>query len=233
MVRALYGAGLKPQRITGSSAGALVGASLASGVTPDEIRSEFRILRREDFWDPGVGPGVLRGRRFRRRLADLLVDSFEDCALPVAVSTFDVLRRQTVVQEHGSLSRAVQASCAVPGMFHPVWIRGRPHLDGGILDRRALAGIGAGERTLLHLLVSKSPWRSSDSPGLRAPTMANLKTLTLQSLPRSGPFRLHEGIRAMDQAYERTARALDLPATADTLAVAEKVTISDSSVLAG
>src|SRR5215212_4813676 len=57
-----------PVRVSGPSAGALVGGIWASGLDAPRIRDELLGLRREDFWDPGFGLGLLRGRLFRERL---------------------------------------------------------------------------------------------------------------------------------------------------------------------
>ena len=52
----------------------------------------------------------------------------------------------TRVLAAGPLSPAIHASCAVPLLFQPVWVEGRPLLDGGIADRPGLDGVPAGER---------------------------------------------------------------------------------------
>ena len=44
--------GLLPRRVTGSSAGALVGALWAAGLDASVLEDELRRLRRADFWDP-------------------------------------------------------------------------------------------------------------------------------------------------------------------------------------
>jgi len=100
-----------------------------------------------------------------------------------------------------------QASCAVPALFHPVWIDRRAYWDGGILDRPGLAGIPAGERVLFHHIASLSPWRTR----LSVPRRAGMITLVIDGLPRSGPFRLDAGRRALELAREATLRALDAP----------------------
>ena len=92
-------------------------------------------------------------------------------------------------------------------MFHPVWIARRPYWDGGILDRPGIAGVPPG-RLLFHHIASRSPWRSLSPP---LPRRAGLVALVLEDLPRSGPFRLEEGRRAMQLAREATERALDRP----------------------
>ncbi len=206
MLDALLTEGLVPAAACGSSAGALVGAAWASGVAIPDLVSTLRDLRRADFWDPAPGLGLLRGELFRRRIETLLPKRrFEDCAVPLAVSTFDARARRTHVVTRGELAPAVVASCAVPFLFRPVRHEGRWLLDGGIGDRPGLAGSSGGRR-LVHHLASRSPWRMS----LPVPRGSSLVALVVEGLPRSGPTRLDAGVRAMSLAREATQRALDL-----------------------
>jgi NTE family protein len=215
---ALEDAGLVPSRISGSSAGALVGAAWAGGVDAPKLAAELDRLERRDFWDPALGAGLLRGRLFRERMEAMLSFlTFDACRVPVAVSAFDVLRRRTHVLERGELAPAVCASCAVPFLFHPVLIGGRAYLDGGILDRPGLEGMPASEpRVLFHHIASRSPWRRAGEP---LPTRPGMIVFVIEGLPRSGPFRLDEGRRAYRAAREATKRALDLPVTDDRVVV--------------
>lgn len=207
----LEDAGLTPARLSGSSAGALVGGLWAAGVDARAQAEELHRLRREHFWDPSPGLGLLRGRLFRAKLQHLLpVATFGDARVPLTVSVYDVVGRRTVVEQEGALAPAIQASCAVPLLFHPVWLRGRPFLDGGILDRPGLAGVPAGRRVLFHHLASRSPWRRS----LPLPARPNMRALVLEGLPRVGPFRLEEGPRAYDQACRDARAALTRPVSA-------------------
>jgi NTE family protein len=210
---ALEERGISPRRVTGSSAGALVGGLYAAGLPATAIRDDLRTLERADFWDPALGLGLLRGRLFAERLERLLpVPSFERCRVPLSVSVFDVLTGRTRVVRQGALAPALRASCTVPFLFHPVWHEGRPLLDGGILDRPGLLDVASGERVLYHHLASRSPWRRRHSPQLTIPARPNLTALVLRDLPRSGPFRLENGPRAFEAAYRRTCDALDGPA---------------------
>lgn len=201
--------GLLPSRVSGSSAGALVSAAWASGLDAPDLARELEGLERRDFWDPAMGPGLLRGRLFRERLTRLLPNlSFAACRVPAAVSVFDVRSRRTSVITAGELTSAIHASCAVPLLFHPVSIEGRSYLDGGILDRPGLVGMPHDEpRLLFHHIASKSAWRSK----LEVPRRPGMVTVVLEGLPRSGPFRLAEGRRAFRAAREATRRALDAP----------------------
>jgi NTE family protein len=211
MLAALLEAGLAPARISGSSAGALVGGLWAAGVDPSRLESELRALSREHFWDPAPGLGVLRGQLFRALLTGLLpVRRFDQVRVPLAVSAYEPLRHRTHALDQGELAPAIHASCAVPLMFHPVRVGEHYLLDGGVLDRPGLAGMPS-ERVLYHHIVSRSPWRRRGSPALRIPARPGLTTLALHDLPRSGPFRLHVGPAALKQAYDQTRRALDMP----------------------
>jgi NTE family protein len=138
----------------------------------------------------------------------LVRPTFDACRVPVAVSVFDIWSRETRVATRGAVAPAVCASCAVPVLFHPALLDGRPSFDGGILDRPGLAGMPVSERRVLfHHIPSKSPWRRV----LTLPTRPGMVTLVLEGMPRSGPFRLHEGRRAYRAARAAMKRALDTP----------------------
>ena len=205
----LEDAGLLPARVSGASAGALVVGAWASGLDASRLQDELHRLRRVDFWDPRLGPGLLRGALFRERLDAMLpVREFSACRARLAVSVYDVFARRVRVIEQGAIAPALQASCAVPFMFHPVRIGGRVYVDGGVSDRAGLAGMPANERVLFHHLASRSPWRRRGSPSMEIPTRAGMTTLILEDLPRVGPFRLAEVQRAFAIARQKMKDAL-------------------------
>jgi NTE family protein len=212
---------LTPSRASGSSAGALVAAAHAAGVSASALVEELSALEREHFWDPGplfgvLQGGLLRGELFRQRVEAILpVRTFEACRIPIAVSTFDVRTRRTHVVDRGELGSAIVASCAVPGLFRPVRRDGRLLLDGGIRDRPGIEGLPRGERVLFHHLASRSPWRRSSE--LAIPRREGLVALVVDGLPRSGPDELAAGKRAMALAREAARRALDRPIERDTV----------------
>lgn len=211
-LRALLDHGLSPARFCGSSAGALVGACMASGASINAIEDTLLGLDRSQFWDPSPGLGLLSGQAFRRMLADLLpTQRMEDARTPLAVSAWQGKSRRTQVLQQGNLVEAVYASCAVPLLFQPARIGGRYYWDGGIADRHGLAATFPGERVLYHHLQSRSPWRGRNSMALYHPSRPNLVTLAIDGLVRSGPGKLEQGRLAMRQAYSATGRALARP----------------------
>lgn len=208
MLASLVRRGLVPRAVAGSSAGALVGGAWAAGLHPDALAARLERLERREFWDPAPGAGLLAGKRFDQILREMLpTTDVTRCRVPVKISAFDIVRRTTAVLDDGDLAHAIRASCAVPALFHPVRIAGRSYWDGGILDRPGLAGLAGDDRVLFHHIASKSPWRRS----LDVPRRPGMVTLVIDELPRSGPFRLDAGRRALALARDAMARAFDAP----------------------
>jgi len=204
--------GLTPRQLYGASAGAMVTGFMASGLSTEALRNELFTLRRSSFWDPWPGPGLLRGRLFREKLNSILqYRSMEQCTIPSAISVFDLKDRKTVVLRTGDLASAIQASCALPVMFHPVRIGDRSYSDGGILDRPGLAGAAPGERVFYHHLASRSPWHRPNSPMLQLPKRANTATLLIEEITRVHPFALGRGVAAYDDAARSFRTALARP----------------------
>ena len=207
MFDAVTRSGLAPQLVAGSSAGAMVGAAWASGLEMPELAERLTALARDDFWDPAFGAGLLAGKKFDRLLRDLMPQTDAAmCRVPIKICVFDIVGRRTRVIDRGDLPPAIRASCAVPGLFHPVWIDRRAYWDGGILDRPGLAGGAEGERVLFHHIAAPAPWSRKGPP---IPQRANMVTLVLDALPRANPFQLDAGRAALALAREATQRALD------------------------
>ena len=205
--------GLTPERLTGSSAGALVAGLWASGRDAATLREALFSLRRDAFWDPGFGAGLLKGQLFAERLAELLpVDHFEACRWPLALSVFELARLRTRIIDTGLLNPAIRASCAFPGLFHPVRVAGRLAIDGGVLDRSGLAAVPSGTRTLYHHLATRSRLRGKLQQLSGVPQREGLCPIVIEDLPRVGPGALEEGPRAFSIAREALLRALDAPA---------------------
>lgn len=142
---ALEELGIAPRRVAGTSAGALVGALYAAGLTPSEVRDALLAIRRQDFWDvhfpfTPFGFGLLAGHGFRAALARALpVHGFDQCRIPFAAAAYDLETGRIRYLDGGSLVDAVYASSAVPYLFTPAEIEGRRYLDGGFGEKTPLA----------------------------------------------------------------------------------------------
>ena len=209
---ALISEGFAPSGFAGSSAGALVTGLYAGGCSLDEIRQTLTALRREDFWDPSPGLGLLRGDRFRARL-DAMVRhrTIEACPAPYTASVYELSTRRTRSLHRGSLTAAIHASCALPVLFQPVRVDGVLCSDGGIADRPGLAGVAHGTRVLHHHLASRSPWRREGASSTLPPRRPNLVAVSIEGITRLNPFALERGMTAFREGEAGMRRALDQP----------------------
>ncbi len=206
LLQALEASGLRPQRVIGVSAGALAGGLWASGVSADALAEELTALRRDEFWDPGLPlGGLLRGRKFNRKLRRVLersgVAQIEHCRVPFTAVVHDVVGRRPVALDRGPLDRAIQASCAVPLMFRPLWMRGRLVVDGGVSDRVGMSALRPDERVLMHYLPSRRRVFRDRRAHPQSVPGQRLMAIT-PDLPRVTPFRLERGPVALSRTRE-------------------------------
>jgi NTE family protein len=141
--RALVELGVRIDLIVGTSIGALNGAFIAGGTSPDELAHLWRAARRSDFfafnwsvlWRGWHVESLFTQRQFRRYLETHLREKrFEALRWPLVITATD-LRSGRVVPlgpARGDLIQAVLASTAMPGIFPPVNVAGRDLIDGGV-----------------------------------------------------------------------------------------------------
>ncbi|HLB77677.1 MAG TPA: patatin-like phospholipase family protein [Candidatus Dormibacteraeota bacterium] len=151
MLRALLEAGIKPDLVVGTSVGAWNGAWLASdptGTSLDRLAEVWQQITRASFdmvwWRAARNmvrrrPSLYDGRGITRLLARYLrVHTFEDLTVPLHVVAIDLSNGRKAVFSSGPLTPAVLASSAIPGVFPPITIDGRQHVDGGMVDPTGL-----------------------------------------------------------------------------------------------
>ena len=123
--------------VAGTSAGALVGGALASGLPLSEIEDLGRSLRWRDIGRMTVSRlGIQSNDRLEEYLKERLpVTRFEDLAIPFAVIATDLDSGAAVVmRDEGDVPFAIRASCAIPGWYVPVEDEhGRQLVDGGLV----------------------------------------------------------------------------------------------------
>ena len=149
VLRALDEAGLRPAEVVGTSAGALVGALVASGLPYEEIvprvfgvgRGELAALARWSVLARGLAaPSVLKPQPVHALLSRILpVHSFTALRLPLRITAVDLESGDLTVFGAGgrtdcSVVEAVMASMALPLYLPPVVIGGRRFVDGGLLE---------------------------------------------------------------------------------------------------
>ena len=179
VLRAMDEAGVKPTEIVGTSAGALVGALVASGLAYEEIvprvfgvgRRELAALARWSVLARGLSAAsVLKPQPMRDLLRGLLpVHAFAALRLPLRVTAVDVDSGELVVFGSGgrtdcTVVEAVLASMALPVYLPPVVIGGRRFVDGGLLEVLPL-DVAAAIPADLVVAVDVGPVAAAPPPG--------------------------------------------------------------------
>jgi len=151
MLRALIERGITPDLIVGVSIGAWNGAWIAYRPQLDWVRQLEQVWRQVSrrtldmvWWRAAQNmvrrrPSLYEGNGLSRFVArHLQVHNFEDLAVPLHTVAIDLTMGTKAVFSHGALAPAVLASSAIPGVFPPVVIEGRQHVDGGLVDPTGL-----------------------------------------------------------------------------------------------
>jgi NTE family protein len=152
--------------VAGTSVGALIGAAYCSGVSISELEQIATRVRFKDFarWTLSRCGFASNQRMIGFLNRVLKVKTFEELRIPLAVTATDFSTGEGVVFHSGPLVEPVRASCAYPGMFLPVTIRGRLLVDGMLsnaVPTIPLRDMGA-ERVLgVHL---RGKWINGDGP---------------------------------------------------------------------
>ena len=123
--------------IAGTSAGALVGGAVASGMPLSELETLGRSLRWRDVGRMTMSrSGVQSNERLEQYLRTRLPTTrFEDLASPfAAVATELSTGKAVIMKERGDVPFAIRARCAIPGWYLPVVDEeGRQLVDGGLV----------------------------------------------------------------------------------------------------
>ena len=136
--------------VAGTSAGSIVGAALACGLSVEEAIE----MGRKMSWYRMSGfsysaKGILSNASMGNFLAKSLpYKNFEDLPIPFAAVACDLeTGKEIVLKDKGDIATAIRASCAIPGVFAPVEDeQGRLLIDGGVVSlvpTKAVKKLGA------------------------------------------------------------------------------------------
>ncbi len=152
--------------VAGTSVGALIGAAYCSGVTLQELEDMAASIRFSNFarWTLSRCGFASNDRMISFLTRILKVKTFEELRIPLGVTATDFNTGEGVVFHSGSIIDPVRASCAYPGMFLPVQIRGRYMVDGMLshpVPTRPLREMGADRVLAVHL---RGTWANGGAP---------------------------------------------------------------------
>lgn len=126
--------GLKPDIISGTSAGSLMGVLFADGYSAYEIKNMFIGIEFSEFAQLQIPKsGLFNYDRFQEFLKrHLRSKRIEDLPIPTVIVATDLDRGCSHEFRSGPIVEAVTASCCMPIVFSPVLINGVHYVDGGL-----------------------------------------------------------------------------------------------------
>ncbi|MGH9489101.1 MAG: patatin-like phospholipase family protein [Terriglobales bacterium] len=127
--------GIRVDRIAGTSAGSVIAAAYASGVTPAELAKVAAQTRLRDMGRWTLSRmGLASNARLEVYLRGLLRETdFSRMRIPLQVVATNLRTGEPRVFTSGSALAAIRASCAYPLMYHPVKIGDEWFVDGGLV----------------------------------------------------------------------------------------------------
>jgi NTE family protein len=158
--------GIPIRMIAGTSVGAIMGAAYCSGLTIEELKEVAHKVRFNNFarWTLSRYGFATTDRMISFLARTLKVQTFEELRIPLGVVATDFNTGKGVVFTSGPIVDPVRASCAYPGMFLPVEIRGRCLVDGMLshpIPTRPLREMGAERVLAVHL---RGQWSKTSAP---------------------------------------------------------------------
>lgn len=136
VIAALFEKDIKPDIISGVSAGAIVGAFIAGGKTPEEILEIFKkgwFFKYTKLQLPKDGLLKLDGLKEVIQ-KEISVTNIEDLGIPFFVGISNLNRGIIEYKNRGSLGKIILASSSIPILFSPVIIGRDSFVDGGLMD---------------------------------------------------------------------------------------------------
>lgn len=149
VLQELEALGLRPDLVTGTSIGALVGALYCAGVSLENIEAALRRFKPSAMYalpdnEPAIGSQANINRSLEEIFAEHYGDRFAerevkrplftDLKIPLAVVATDLVTKREVVLDDGDLIQAIRASISIPVLFPPVAIGDWQLLDGGMMN---------------------------------------------------------------------------------------------------
>lgn len=128
--------GIKPDIMSGVSAGSIASVLYGAGLTPADIMRCFSEVPKFGNFTEWAIPkeGFLKLDRFGKLLEEWLpVKYLEELNIPTIICATDMDHGKSVGWSKGEIVPRVLASCSIPIVFNPQVINGISYLDGGVL----------------------------------------------------------------------------------------------------
>lgn len=138
VIKVLEANGIKPNIIVGSSAGSVISAIYASGISANELQQiaiDLDEATITDWTNPFSGKmgGMIKGDALQSKINQLVKNRpIEQMKIPLGIVATDLKTGNPILFQRGDTGQAVRASSSVPGIFMPTAIQGKEYVDGGL-----------------------------------------------------------------------------------------------------
>ncbi len=127
------------------------------------------------------------------------------------MTAYDVFGFSTRIIHNGDIATNMCASCCFPGLFQPVYLNGRPHIDGGVFDSlglMSLPNIPTTSKLIVNVVMDALRISSIEDsiPTIFLEQGAILLTIVLNGLCLVHPFNMDSKGR---ESYLSAKMALD------------------------
>ncbi len=181
---------IQPTIISGTSAGAIVGALYANGKSPEYILNLFQSV---SFFNWSVFTTRKAGLFDIDRLEKYLDKEFGDLKIgeldkEVYISATDMERgRLKIFNKETLIKRAILASCAFPGVFSPVVIDNKIYCDGGLVNNFPVTSIRGRCDYLIGSNVN--PVVNQDKKKLRSIKSITIRSFEVMMMHNAQPYK--------------------------------------------
>ncbi|SAL79095.1 patatin-like phospholipase family protein [Caballeronia telluris] len=138
VIKALEARNVRVDLLAGTSAGSVIAALSASGMSGIAINKVALSMDEASISDwamPFRTRGILQGVALQNFLNKTLDNRpIEKMAKPLGIVATDLRNGQPILFQRGNTGIAVRASCSVPSIFEPVTIGGHEYVDGGLVS---------------------------------------------------------------------------------------------------
>jgi len=155
-IKALEEHGIKPEIISGVSAGAIVGAMYADGKNAEEVLKALISKNMIAFLRLVIPKdGLLKMTGFEKTLRKTLTaKTFEELKIPLILHAMNINTIEYTRFDKGDLVQAIKASSSIPVVFPPVEIDGHQYLDGGIVNNFPVEPLEGKCKTIIGINVN-------------------------------------------------------------------------------
>lgn len=195
VIKALEAQGIRADLVAGTSAGAVVAALYATGMSGFELNKLALHMDEATIADWALPFGTrfggwIKGEALQNYVNRLVGNRpIEAMKIPLGIVATDLKTGQPILFRRGNTGQAVRASSSVPGVFRPVTIQGHDYVDGGLVEPvpvDSVRSMGADFVIAVNISADPSSQNNDGQSGVLLQTTAIMgQTINRQALARA------------------------------------------------